>query len=83
METVADVMVRHPKLCHEYSTVGDVRQLFADDHVHAVLIMSGTRLLTVIDVRPRPEATTQRGCAAAAERAGDRAAAPAETDCSR
>ena len=49
METVADVMVRHPKLCHEDSTVGDVRQLFADDHVHAVLIMSGTRLLTVID----------------------------------
>ena len=47
METVADVMVRHPKLCHEDSTVGDVRQLFADDHVHAVLIMSGTRLLTV------------------------------------
>ena len=49
VETVADVMVRHPKLCHEDSTVGDVRQLFADDHVHAVLIMSGTRLLTVID----------------------------------
>ncbi|MGH3304899.1 MAG: CBS domain-containing protein [Streptosporangiaceae bacterium] len=49
MDTVADVMVRHPKLCHEDSTAGDVRQLFADDHVHAILIMSGTRLLTVID----------------------------------
>jgi predicted transcriptional regulator len=48
MKTVADVMVRHPKLCHENSTAGDVRQLFGDDHVHAVLIMSGTRLLTVI-----------------------------------
>jgi predicted transcriptional regulator len=49
MKTVADVMVHHPKLCHEDSTVGDVRQLFADDHVHAILIMSGTRLLTVLD----------------------------------
>ena len=58
METVADVMVRHPKLCHEDSTVGDVRQLFADDHLHAVLIMSGTRLLTVIDRADLgPEAT--------------------------
>jgi hypothetical protein len=49
METVADVMVRHPKLCSEDSTVGNVRQFFADDHVHAVLIMSGARLLTVVD----------------------------------
>lgn len=58
METVADVMVQHPKLCHEDSTVGDVRRLFADDHVHAVLIMSGTRLLTVIDRADLgPEAT--------------------------
>ena len=58
METVADVMVQHPKLCHEDSTVGDVRRLFADDHVHAVLIVSGTRLLTVIDRADLgPEAT--------------------------
>jgi transposase len=48
-ETVADVMVRHPKLCPEDSTAGDVRRLFADDHVHAILIVSGTRLHTVID----------------------------------
>ncbi|MGH3286973.1 MAG: CBS domain-containing protein [Streptosporangiaceae bacterium] len=49
MDTVADVMVRQAKLCREDSTAADVRQLFADDHVHAVLMMSGTRLLTVID----------------------------------
>jgi len=49
METVADVMVRYPKLCRADSTVGDIRQLFADDHIHAVLVVSGTRLLTVID----------------------------------
>ena len=42
-------MVRHPKVCREDSTVGDIRQLFADEHVHAVLIVSGTRLVTVID----------------------------------
>lgn len=49
METVADVMVRHPKLCRADSTAGDIRRLFADDHVHAVLVVSGARLLTVID----------------------------------
>jgi hypothetical protein len=49
MNTVADVMMHQPKLCHEDSTVGDVRAVFAGDHVHAVLITSGTRLLTVIE----------------------------------
>ena len=64
METVTDVMVRHPRLCHEDSTVGDVRQLFVDDHVHAVLIMSGTRLLTVIDRADLgPEATDSASAA--------------------
>ncbi|HEY1618612.1 MAG TPA: hypothetical protein VGG25_13405 [Streptosporangiaceae bacterium] len=47
--TVADAMVCHPKISPEGSTVGDVRMFFADDHVHAVLIVSGTRLITVID----------------------------------
>lgn len=53
--TVADVMVRHPKLCREDSTAGEVRRLFADDHVHAVLLVSAGQLLTVIersDIRP-------------------------------
>lgn len=49
MRTVAEVMVRHPKLCREDATVGDIRQLFADDHVHAALIVSGSRLVTVIE----------------------------------
>jgi hypothetical protein len=48
-QTVTDVMVHHPKLCPEDSLAGDVRELFTDDHVHAALIVSGTRLLTVIE----------------------------------
>ena len=79
METVADVMVRHPKLCHEYSTVGDVRQLFADDHVHAVLIMSGTRLLTVIDRADLGPEATDSAPAARLGRLSGRVTAPAET----
>lgn len=53
METVADVMMRHPKLCHENSTVGDVRRLFADDHVHAVLIVSAALCVCLL-VRQAP-----------------------------
>lgn len=49
MNSVADVMVHHPKLCDEDTTVGEVRLLFAGDHVHAVLITSGPRLLAVIE----------------------------------
>ena len=82
VETVADVMVRHPKLCHEDSTVGDVRQLFADDHVHAVLIMSGTRLLTVIDRADLgPEATDSAPAARLGRLSGRLTAptAPADT----
>ena len=76
METVADVMVRHPKLCHEDSTVGDVRQLFADDHVHAVLIMSGTRLLTVIDRADLGPEATDSAPAARLGRLSGRVTAP-------
>jgi hypothetical protein len=66
-ETVADVMVHHPKLCPEDSTAGAIRQFFADDHVHAILIVSGTRLLTVID---RADLTSQTADSAPATRLG-------------
>lgn len=42
-------MIREPKLCPSTVTVGAVRQLFTDDHVHAALLVSGRRLLTVIE----------------------------------
>lgn len=78
METIADVMVRHPKICHEDSTVGDVRQLFADDHVHAVLIVSATRLLTVIDRADFDPEGTDSAPAARLGRLSGRVIAPTE-----
>lgn len=81
METVADVMVRHPNLCHEDSTAGDVRHLFTDDHVHAVLITSGTRLLTVIDRADLGPETADSAPAARLGRLSGRVIAPtAQTD---
>ena len=78
IHTVADVMVRHPKICHEDSTVGDVRRLFADDHVHAVLIMSATRLLTVIDRADLDLEGTDSAPAARLGRLSRRVIAPTE-----
>ena len=47
--TVADAMVRRPKLLTATATSSDVRDLFRDDHVHAALVVDGERLLTVIE----------------------------------
>jgi CBS domain-containing protein len=76
MKTVAHVMVRHPKLCHEDSTIGDVRQLFADNHVHVVLIMSGAQVLTVIDRADLGPDATDSAPAARLGRLGGRVIAP-------
>lgn len=47
--SVAQAMVRRPKLLAATATSGDVRDLFRDDHVHAALVVDGERLLTVIE----------------------------------
>lgn len=47
--TVADAMVHRPKLLPATATGRDVGELFLDDHVHAVLVCDGERLLTVIE----------------------------------
>ena len=47
--TVADAMVRRPKLLPATATGRDVRDLFGDDHVHAALVVDDGRLLTVIE----------------------------------
>ncbi|MEP7177473.1 MAG: CBS domain-containing protein [Pseudonocardiales bacterium] len=41
-------MIRRPKTCTGTATVGEVRQLFTDDHVHVALLVDHGRLLTVI-----------------------------------
>lgn len=47
--TVADAMVRRPKLLPVTATGRDVRDLFGDDHVHAALVVDDGRLFTVIE----------------------------------
>ncbi|MBG6096799.1 CBS domain-containing protein [Nocardioides luteus] len=47
--TVAEAMVRLPKLLPATATGRDVRELFLDDHVHAALVCDGDRLLAVVE----------------------------------
>jgi CBS-domain-containing membrane protein len=42
--TVAEVMVRHPKVLPADASVGEVRAVLADDHVHMVLLTEGQLL---------------------------------------
>ena len=46
--TVADAMLHAPKLSEPGSTVGDLRRLFLDDHVHAALIVADGALVCVV-----------------------------------
>jgi hypothetical protein len=45
---VADAMVSHPKRLPLAATVGDVRRLFHDDHVHAALIVTQAGWLAAV-----------------------------------
>jgi CBS domain-containing protein len=45
--TVADAMVTRPKVCPADVTVAEVRAQFADDHVHAALVVDGEVLIAV------------------------------------
>ncbi|GAA4915925.1 CBS domain-containing protein [Actinomycetospora succinea] len=47
--TVADAMLRRPKVCEPSTTVGQARAMFADDHVHAVLVVADDVLLAVVE----------------------------------
>lgn len=43
--TVADVMLRRPKILPARATVGEVRELFGSDHVHMALLTDDDSLL--------------------------------------
>lgn len=47
--TVADAMITVAKLSPADATVGDVRGVFRDPHVHAALVVDGDALVCVID----------------------------------
>jgi len=45
---VADAMASHPKRLPLAATVGDVRRLFPDDHLHAALIVTEAGWLAAV-----------------------------------
>ena len=47
--TVADAMIRFPKTCSRRTTVQQARALFADGHVHALLVVERGALLAVVE----------------------------------
>jgi hypothetical protein len=46
---VADAMIVRPKLHRDSVTVGELRGVFRDDHVHVALLVSGRRLVAVVE----------------------------------
>lgn len=73
--TVADVMLRHPKVCAAGSSVAQARAMFADDHVHALLIVASGALLAVVE-RPDLDRVHGRAPARAYGRLSGRVVAP-------
>ena len=47
--TVADALLADPRTGPPGTTVGQARAFFADDHVHALLVVDGGRLLAVVE----------------------------------
>lgn len=47
--TVGQVMLRSPRRSDPATTVAQARVFFADDHVHALLVVDGDRLLSVVE----------------------------------
>lgn len=47
--TTVDAMLHAPKVCGPQTSAADLRRLFADDHVHAALVVDDGRLMTVIE----------------------------------
>jgi predicted transcriptional regulator len=47
--SVLDAAIRHPKVCRADASVGEMRQLFLDDHVHMALLVDGERLVSCLD----------------------------------
>ena len=52
--TVADAMIRSPRVCGPETTAAQAAEQFRDDHVHAVLVVDNGRLVAVVE---RPDLT--------------------------
>ncbi|XVQ14725.1 CBS domain-containing protein [Spirillospora sp. CA-255316] len=73
--TVADAMVRAPKVCGPATTVAQARAVLRDDHVHAVLVVDGGHLVSVVE-RPDLDSQPADSPARLAGRLHDRVTAP-------
>jgi len=70
-------MLPCPKVCPPDTSVAQARALFADDHVHALLVVDGDALLAVVeraDLADVPADTPARSCG----RLGERVVGPHE-----
>jgi len=47
--TAADAMIHFPKICGPATTVAQVRELFRDDHLHAVLVADAGELVSIVE----------------------------------
>jgi hypothetical protein len=47
--TVADCVVTHPTVHDSRATVGELRTLFLDDHIHMALLLDGQRLVSAVE----------------------------------
>jgi hypothetical protein len=47
--TVGDHVVTHPAVHDCGTTVGELRSLFLDDHIHMALLLDGRRLVTIVE----------------------------------
>ena len=75
--TVGDLMVRFPKTLGQGSTIGAVRELFRDAHVHVALVVDPVgRLITVVKRADIPEGAPDTALAAHFGTLKDRVAAP-------
>ena len=75
--TVGDLMVEFPKTLGQGSTVGAVRELFRDTHVHMVLLVGpGGRLITAIERADIPQSAPNTALAAHFGTLKDRVVAP-------
>lgn len=73
--TVAEAMVRAPKTHNAALTVAQAREILADEHVHAVLVVDRGRLLAVVE-RDDLTAAAGEGLARHRGRLGGRVVGP-------
>ncbi|OZD18180.1 CBS domain-containing protein [Rhodococcus sp. 06-156-3C] len=61
---VRDVMITRPKIVDSTISVGRAQELFADDHVHMLLVVEQRRLIATLTRTDLPIGYTQHCCSA-------------------